>query len=68
MNPSTELAGQQEAVRKNIREGAALSTAYVTMNVLATAFIGGKIFQHVPLTDEIMARTAPNLLDLINRG
>ncbi|TAJ98342.1 TIGR00341 family protein [bacterium] len=125
MNPSTELAGQQEAVRKNIREGASLSTAYVTMNVpativaraglfanspavvigamviamllgpitgialalvdgdtrllrmalaaeiggviivVATAFIGGKIFQHVPLTDEIMARTAPNLLDLI---
>jgi uncharacterized hydrophobic protein (TIGR00271 family) len=35
------------------------------LSVMATAFFVGKVFQAVPLTDEIMARTSPNILDLI---
>jgi uncharacterized hydrophobic protein (TIGR00271 family) len=35
------------------------------LGVLVTAFIIGTIHKDIPLTNEIMARTAPNLLDLM---
>jgi uncharacterized hydrophobic protein (TIGR00271 family) len=35
------------------------------IGVVATAFIIGTIHQDIPITNEIMARTAPNLLDLM---
>lgn len=49
---------------------ALLRTAAVTLvvgvlGVLATAFVVGMANQQLPLTGEIMARTAPNLIDLM---
>lgn len=35
------------------------------VTVITTAFVMGKIFQNLPLTDEILARTSPNILDLM---
>ncbi len=35
------------------------------MNVIAVAFIIGKIHQNIPIGHEIMIRTAPNIFDLI---
>ena len=36
-----------------------------TIGVIVTAFIVGTIHKDIPITNEIMARTAPNLLDLM---
>jgi len=36
-----------------------------TIGVMVTAFIIGTIHKDIPVTNEIMARTAPNLLDLM---
>jgi uncharacterized hydrophobic protein (TIGR00271 family) len=44
---------------------AALTLVVGVLGVMATAFIVGAVNQQLPLTDEIMARTAPNLIDLM---
>lgn len=43
-----------------------LSTLLIgSLGVMATAFVIGTIHKDIPITNEIMARTAPNLLDLM---
>src|SRR3989337_603125 len=43
-----------------------LSTLLIgVVGVVVTAFILGTIHKDIPITNEIMARTAPNLLDLM---
>lgn len=44
---------------------AALTLIVGVLGVMATAFVVGAVNQQLPLTDEIMARTAPNLIDLM---
>ena len=54
------ISGDNALLRKALL--AEIGGAFV---VLAVAFCIGKIHQHLPLTNEILARTAPNILDLM---